>query len=124
MRPIEDGSDSLVAASFHPELGQPDTDEEGNPIVPTVVELNFFYYQKSRDVKLMAKVEAHLKEYRPFIAGPGADPVYRLRLTYEALSYFDLINTFQFSLPIYFLLFTFISIILILAIIVFWLVNL
>ena len=42
----------------------------------------------------MAKVEVHLKEYLPFKKGPGADPIYRLRLTYEALSYFDLINTF------------------------------
>lgn len=124
MRLIEDGSDDLISATFHPQLGQPKFDPDGNPVVPTLVELNFFYYQQSKDVKLMSKVDVHLKEYRPFIASPGSDPVYRLRLTYEALSYFDLINSLQFTVPIYILLFTFIAIVLILGAIVFWLVNL
>lgn len=64
-----------------------------------------------------------LREYRPF-TGEGADPIYRLRLNYQALSYFALINSFRFPVPIFILYFMFISLVLILAIIVFWLVNL
>ena len=40
----------------------------------------------------MAKVEVFMKDYKPF--EEGEDPIYKLRLTYQALSYFALINTF------------------------------
>lgn len=119
---ILDGSDDLIPGTFLPEEGQATVAADGSPIVPTLVELNFFYYQKTRDIKLIAKVEVFLKEYKPYTA--GADPVYRLRLTYQALSYFALLNTFQFDMPIYVVLFTFVSLVLVLGIIVFWLVNL
>jgi len=123
-RHIADGSDDLVPATFYPELWQERTDEDGNPNVPTLVEVNFFYYQKTRDVKLMSRVEVRLKEYRPFVTSAGADPVYRLRLRYEALSYFALINSFRFSMPIYALLFALVSTVLVLAVVAFWLLNL
>lgn len=113
-----------MPATFYPELWQARTDEAGNPNVPTLVELNFFYYQKTRDVKLMSRVEVRLKEYRPFVTSVGADPVYRLRLRYEALSYFDLINSFRFSMPIYTLLFALVSTLLVLTVVAFWLINL
>jgi hypothetical protein len=117
-----DGSDELIPGTFLPEEGQLITAEDGSPIVPTLVELNFFYFQKTREIKLMAKVEIFLKDYKPYT--PGADPIYRLRLTYQALSYFALLNTFQFDLAIYFVLFLFVSLVLVLGIIVFWLGNL
>ena len=75
----------------------------------------------------MTAVEVYLKDYTrvvPGTAGDPADPVYRLRVTYQALSYFALINSFQFTLPIYVLLFTFVSIVLMLSVVVFWLANL
>lgn len=72
----------------------------------------------------MSKVEIHLKAYEPFVPGAGKDPVYRLRLRYEALSYFALINSFRFSMPIYSLLFILVSTALVLAVVAFWLINL
>lgn len=72
----------------------------------------------------MSRVEVRLKEYRPYITSQGADPVYRLRLRYEALGYFDLINSFRFSVPIYTLLFALVSAILVLLVAAFWLINL
>jgi hypothetical protein len=40
----------------------------------------------------MTKVDIYLKEYQPHVA--GADPVYRLRVTYQALAYWPLIDLF------------------------------
>ena len=42
-------------------------------------------------------------------------------MNYQALSYFDLINTFQFSIPIYIILFVLVAMIQILIIVIFWL---
>jgi hypothetical protein len=81
VRLIADGSDDLVAATFHPEV-QPAADPDGRPIIPHLVEVDFFYFQKSRDVKLMSKVDVYLKEYRPYDITNNPDPIYRLRLTY------------------------------------------
>ena len=72
----------------------------------------------------MSAVEVRMLEYRPFVAGSGADPIYRLRLNYEALSYFALINQFGFPMPIYALLFALVSGVLVLTIVAFWLLNL
>ena len=43
VRLIADGSDELIKARFFPEVGQP-AEIDGNPNVPTLVEVNFFYY--------------------------------------------------------------------------------
>jgi hypothetical protein len=64
VRAIKDGSDELVPAAFHPELGRPTEDKDGHPVVPTLVEVDFLYYQKTRDTKLMAKVDVYLREYK------------------------------------------------------------
>lgn len=72
----------------------------------------------------MSEVEIWLRDYKPFEGGEDADPVYRLRLTYQALSYFALLNMYEFTLPVYFLLFLLVSLVLILIIIFFWLLNL
>ena len=64
VRAIEDGSDELVPATFHPELGRRSEDKDGHPIVPTLVEVDFLYYQKTRDIKLMAQVGVYLREYK------------------------------------------------------------
>lgn len=70
----------------------------------------------------MAKIQIYMKDYKPLI--PGADPIYKLRLTYQAMSYFALLNTFQFDWGVYMLLFTFVSVMMILGVIVFWIANL
>ncbi len=111
---IEDQSDELIPASFIPEVGSSG--------IPTVVELNLFYYQETRDVKRLSKIEVNLKNYTVFDSGDVG--TYTLMVNYEALSYFNLINSFQFSIPIYILLFILVSLVLILALIMFWLLNL
>jgi hypothetical protein len=49
---------------------------------------------------------------------------YTIKINYVPLSYFNLINNFQFSVPIYIVLFMLISSVIILAIIIFWLITL
>jgi hypothetical protein len=49
---------------------------------------------------------------------------YTIKINYVPLSYFNLINNFQFSVPIYVVLFMLISSIVILTIVIFWLVTL
>ena len=44
IRLIEDGSDDLVPATFYPEVWRERFDADGNPIVPTLVEVSFRYY--------------------------------------------------------------------------------
>ena len=46
---------------------------------------------------------------------------YNLKVNYKPLDYFSLINSFQYELPIYILLFNMVSIILILSVITLWL---
>eukprot|EP00349_Pseudokeronopsis_sp_Brazil_P005318 CAMPEP_0202974366 /NCGR_PEP_ID=MMETSP1396-20130829/59797_1 /ASSEMBLY_ACC=CAM_ASM_000872 /TAXON_ID= /ORGANISM="Pseudokeronopsis sp., Strain Brazil" /LENGTH=214 /DNA_ID=CAMNT_0049708053 /DNA_START=394 /DNA_END=1035 /DNA_ORIENTATION=+ len=70
----------------------------------------------------MSQVHVYLSNYTNFTN--IVDQQYTLRVKYEALSYFSLINTFQFSLPIYILLFSSVSLILILSLVIFWLLNL
>jgi hypothetical protein len=110
-----DGSDDLIPATFNPEVGV----TEG---IPTLVELNIFYYQASKDEKLISKVEVNLRNYKVF--GENEVAAYTLVLHYEALSYFELINSFSFSVPIYILLFSLVSLVLVLTIVVFWVINL
>ena len=49
---------------------------------------------------------------------------YTLKFNYRPLDYFSLINTFQYELPIYILLFNMVSIILIISIILLWIIVL
>jgi hypothetical protein len=49
---------------------------------------------------------------------------YTIRLNYVPMSYFNLINDFQFSVPIYIVLFFMISVIVVLVIIIFWFITL
>ena len=46
---------------------------------------------------------------------------YTLQIKYTPLDYFNLVNNFQFSVPIYILLFSLVSMIIIFGILVFWL---
>jgi hypothetical protein len=44
-------------------------------------------------------------------------------LDLKPLSYFDLMNAFQFSIPIYLFLFSLLSIVTVIGIIIFWFIN-
>lgn len=44
IRPIIDGSDELVQATFRPDPDRPRSEEGGPLYIPTLVEVNFFYY--------------------------------------------------------------------------------
>jgi len=124
-RLIRDGSDELIPVKIIPEI------KKGKR--PQLVEANFYYYQKSKKIKLITQVEIRLKNYADYreqvneTTGEkyfiSEDFEYNLQLNFEPLSYFNLINSFQFSLPIYILLFSLVSLVLILGIVVFWLLN-
>ncbi len=53
---IEDGSDEIVFINFIP------IDTSGERI-PRLVEVDFLYYQKTIDVKVVQSVKVYLKEY-------------------------------------------------------------
>jgi len=114
---LNSGTDNLLPATFYPDLTM-----LGLGMIPSVVTVNFLYYQSSKDVKQMSQVSIYLSNYTTYTT--EMDQKYTLIINYEALSYFSLINTFQFSLPIYILLFSSVSLILVLSLISFWLLNL
>ena len=114
---LNSGTDNLLPATFYPDITA-----VGQGLVPSVVTINFYYYQETKDVKLMSQVSVFLSNYTSYTE--EMRQLYTLVVNYEALSYFSLINTFQFSLPIYILLFSSVSFILMLSLISFWLLNL
>lgn len=68
-----------------------------------------------------------MKNYSEGIYYEDSDEIntnYELKINYKPLDYFSLINSFQYDLPIYFLLFNFVSIIMIVATITLWLLVL
>jgi hypothetical protein len=73
-------------------------------------------------------MSVYLREYdgvdRTGMSRDEIDINYTIRINYVPLSYFNLINNFQFSVPIYIVLFMMISAIVILSIIIFWLITL
>lgn len=94
------------------------------------MQATFSYYQKDKNTKLIVQVDIKMKNYKSYEDDEDAIIVhddnkmnYNLILKFEPLSYFHLINSFQFSLPIYILLFSLVSLVLILGIVVFWLLN-
>ena len=52
---IEDSSDELIPGTFYP--------QKGASGIPTVVEFNLYYYQESKDIKRLSKVEINLLNY-------------------------------------------------------------
>ena len=69
----------------------------------------------------MVAITAVLGEYKNFVE--GEDRQYELNVVYQAMSYFDLINNFQFSIPIYILIFMLVSMLILFCIIIIWFVN-
>ena len=69
----------------------------------------------------------YLKDYTDdeyYEDGVTVNTDYKLIFNYRPLDYFSLINTFQYDLPIYILLFNIVAIVLILIMIVLWLLVL
>ena len=120
---IQDGSDELIPVTFFPGTVPKSKKAVSSDFRPSVVEANFYYYQKDKDTKLITQVEIRMKEYVEYADDSIPDMAYNLKLNFEPLSYFNLINSFQFSVPIYILLFSLVSLVLILGIVVFWLLN-
>ena len=84
------------------------------------------YYQQSVDVKVVQSMTVYLKDYTPDEYGPDGevDVNYSIKINYRALDWFALVNNFQFTVPIYVLLFNMVAIVLILAVLVFWFLTL
>jgi hypothetical protein len=68
----------------------------------------------------------YLKEYDGvnIETAKDIDTKYTLKINYVALDYFNLINNFQFSIPIYLLLFNLVAFIQLVGIVIFWLSTL
>jgi hypothetical protein len=73
-------------------------------------------------------MSVYLKEYdgidRDGMSREEIPIEYTIQINYVPLSYFNLINNFQFSVPIYIVLFLLISAVVILSIVIFWLFTL
>lgn len=90
--------------------------------VPTVIELEIFYRQVTRNLKKIVKAEGKLKEYSKDLLNEER-PVYKLYIKYTPMNYLDLIDTYQFDHVVYILLFFTLSISLIFLGIMFWIIN-
>jgi hypothetical protein len=117
---IEDGSDELLPVVFNPVVGATG--------VPRTVEISFLYYQKSIDEKVVQSMSVYLLDYdgldRSGMKREDIPIEYTIKISYVPLSYFNLINNFQFSVPIYIVLFLMISMMVIMSITIFWLITL
>ena len=100
---IKDQDDYVVLVKFSP--------ASGGSGVPTLVTMDLSYYQKDAKTKVLVSAEVTLNAYSPAEA-QSANPGYTLVINYQALGWFDLLNKFQFEMAVYFLLFIFISVIL------------
>ena len=93
--------------------------------IPRTVEIDFLYYQASLDTKFVQSMTVYLKDYSTDeFYDDDRETVnveYKLKINYKPLDYFSLINTFQYEIPIYILLFNMVAIILILSVIILWL---
>ena len=67
----------------------------------------------------MVKANVILSNFQP-IDSSNTHPSYNLTVIYTAMGFLDLINAFQFSVPIYLLAFIIISVFTIIGIIIFW----
>ena len=94
--------------------------------IPRLVEIDFLYFQKDLDTKVVQSMSITMRNYTEDEFGPDGkvDPNYTLKINYKALDYFNLTNTFQFDIPIYILLFNLVSILMILSMLCVWLLQL
>ena len=79
------------------------------------------YYQMSKTQKRIVIVTVELSNYETITT--QEDATYTLNVEYRAMTFFELINNFQFSVLIYILLFSMITIVLFIAIIIVWVFN-
>lgn len=113
---VKDLSDNIIAVSFIP-----DSSSIGG--VPTTVEVNIRYYQKTPTQKKLITVEVLLKDYS--LEEVNAEfPGYTLKVSYKALGWFDLLNSFELGIPVYILIFIILVIIILSIIIAFYFLHL
>ena len=66
--------------------------------VPRLVEIDFLYYQKTTQEKIVQSMSVYLREYdgvdRNGMTRDEIDINYTIRINYVPLSYFNLINNF------------------------------
>ena len=69
----------------------------------------------------------YLKDYSKdefYDDGVTVNRNYQLKINYNALNYFSLVNTFSFDIPIYVLLFTIVSVVMITMVLILWVIVL
>jgi hypothetical protein len=113
---VKDLSDNIIPVTF-----RPDTSAVGG--IPTTVELKIRYYQITPTVKKLISVEVLLQDYSiQEVSSPF--PSYNLKVSYKALSWFDLLNSFELGIPVYMLIFIILVTIILIIIIVFYYLHL
>lgn len=104
-------SDNIIPVKFVPIIGASG--------VPTNVTLTIRYYQMDERRKNLVSVTVTLDGYNETAS---TRPSYILTIDYQALNWFDLLNTFQFAIPTYIFLFVMLAVGLIgLLLAVYWL---
>ena len=110
------GSDEFVAATFNPAEGT----KEG---VPTEITIEIKYYQKTQEEKIITQVTGTFNNYVDYTKSGISRPSYKLIISFTPMDFFELVNAFQFDISIYVLIFCLVSLLLILGVIIFWIIN-
>ena len=106
---ISDADDSLVKAEIKPQASSG---------TPKNVKLKMLYYQMSKTQKRIVIATVELSNYE--VVTTQDEATYTLNVEYRAMTFFELISNFQFSVFIYMLLFSMITIVLFITIIIVW----
>ena len=110
---IADGADSLVDAILVPQVSSG---------LPGNITLQVLYYQVDQATKKIVTIKVILEDYTD--VADQADAVYTLHVEYRAMDWFELVNNFQFSIFIYVLLFSVVTVALLIGVIIVWAINL
>ena len=88
---------------------------------PQTVELKIRYIQQSQTEKQIITAEVHMKDYTGTL--DVMDPKYQLIISYKAMDYFGMINSFKVGILLYLVVFLFVALILVAAVYILWRIN-
>ncbi len=108
-------SDDMIPVVFSPTQGSSDG-------VPTLVEINIKYMQKTKTKKAIVKAQGYFRDYTKSIL-QDTEPKYRVVINFSPMDYFDLIENFQFDPSVYVVLLCMFGIVLLIFVAVFWAIN-
>lgn len=109
---IDGNTDEMVPVEFSSENFKANS-------YPSKVKLKMEYYQISNTVKKLVKATVVLSDFL-IVDLNNLHPYYSLIVDFKAMDFLDLINAFQFGIPIYLLAFIMVSVFTLVGIVVFW----